>query len=90
MGTEWTEISQRSISAELLATAYGLSYPNTPEKDWIRGIVLSLIGIWSHRGKIRWEDAVQYLAYIEEEQRFNENRKRELDWLRDTMRQAVL
>ncbi len=47
-----------------------------------------MIGIWSWRGKINYEDAMQYVSYIEEQQRMSNERKRQLNWLRDTIRKA--
>lgn len=82
------KVNQKTIPISQLAIEYGSAYPKSPESDWIREVVLSMIGIWSWRGKIKYEDAMLYLSYLEDEHRVSGERKRQLAWLREAIRKA--
>ena len=81
-------MNQKTIPISQLAIEYGSAYPKSPESDWIREVVLSMIGIWSWRGKIKYDDAMLYLSYLEDEHRVSGERKRQLTWLREAIRKA--
>lgn len=82
------EVNDKTIAITQLAIEYGSAYPKSSESDWIREVVLSMIGIWSRRGRIRCEDAMQYLSYLEDEHRISGERRRQLNWLREAIHTA--